>query len=99
MRHVYLRHVVRATKFGVVLAVAVLVGVAVSMGSALLGHEILVLIYGDDLNVIDDTPPMFVAVALAYVNGTVAGLLVLIVGWRRSVRGRRSLARSGQANG
>lgn len=97
MGHVYLRHLVRATKFGVVLAVAVLVGVAVSIGSALLGHEILVLIYGEDLNVIDDTPPMFVAVALAYVTGIVAGLLVLVVGWRRFVRGSKASAGSRQA--
>ena len=62
MRHVYLRHPVRATKFAVVLAVAVLVGLAATIACALLGHEVLVLTYGEDLSVIDDTLPMITAV-------------------------------------
>ena len=99
MRHVYMRYLIRAARFAVVLAVAVLVGVAVSVGSALLGHEILVLLYGEDLNVIDDTPPMFAAVALAYLAGIVAGLVVLVVGWRRFVRAPKSFAGSRQAKG
>ena len=87
MRHFYLRQLVRITTFAVVLAVAVLVGVAVSVASALLGHEILVLIYGEDLSVIDGTLPIFAAVALSYLAGIVAGLAALVVGWRRLVRG------------
>ena len=62
MRPVYLRHLVRATKFATVLAVAFLVGLAATTASVLLGHESLVLIYGEDLSVIDDTLPMITAV-------------------------------------
>ena len=48
---------------------------------------------------IDDTPPMFAAVALAYLAGIVAGLVVLVVGWRRFVRAPKSFAGSRQAKG
>lgn len=81
----------RAAKFVVVLAVAVLAGLAVALGWALVGHEVLVFVYGQDLNRIDDTPPMFVAVASAYLAGIVAGLVALVVGWRRFVRRPRTI--------
>lgn len=83
------KHLIRAAKFAVVLGVAVLTGVAVAFASALLGHEILVLLYGDDLSVIDDTLPMIAAVWTSYLAGIVAGLVVLVVGWGRFVRGAR----------
>lgn len=92
-------HLIRAAKFAVVLALAVLVGVAVAVASALLGHEILVLVYGDDLSVIDDTLPMITAVWTSYLAGIVAGLVVLVVGWRRFVRGPRPVAGSQQVQG
>ena len=79
-------HLVRAAKFVAVLAVAVLTGVAVTFGSALLGHEVLVLVYGEDLAPIDDTLPMIAAVWTAYLAGIVSGLIVLLLGWRRFVR-------------
>jgi hypothetical protein len=86
------KHLLRAATFAVVLAVAVVVGVAVAFGSALLGHETLVLVYGGDLSVIDDTLPMVTAVWTSCLAGIVAGLVVLVVGWRRFVRGPGSNA-------
>lgn len=92
MRHVYLRHLVRATKFAVVLAVAVLVGLAATTACALLGSEVLVLIYGEDLSVIDDTLPMITAVfgmsliVLGLAGGACFALLLDVVepiGWWR----------------
>ena len=97
MGHVYLRHLVRATKVAVVLAVAVVVGLAATIVSVLLAHEILVLIYGDDLSPIDDTLPMITALWGSYLVGIVAGLVVLVVGWRRFVRGSKASAASRQA--
>ena len=79
-------HLVRAARFAIVLAVAIIAGVAATFGSALLGHEVLVLRYGEDLAPIDDTLPMFVAVGTAYLAGVASGLIVLVVGWRRFVR-------------
>lgn len=79
----------RALVLVVVAVIAVLVGVAVAFGSALLGHEILVLRYGPDLSPIDDTLPMYAAVWGAYAAGFVAGLLVLAVGWWWLVRPAR----------
>lgn len=73
-------------KFGVVLLAATVIGFAVAIGVAMLGHEVLVRVYGEDLAPIDDTPPMYVAVAGAYLAGLGAGLLTLVVGWRRFVR-------------
>lgn len=54
------------------------------MGAA--GHEVLVLVYGQDLSPIDDTLPMIVAVWTAYLAGILTGLSVLVLGWRRLVR-------------
>lgn len=87
-----MKHLVHAARFAVVLAVAVVIGVAVTIGSALLGHEILVRLYGEDLSVIDDTLPMITTVWGSYLAGIVAGLVILVVGWRRFVRGPRSNA-------
>lgn len=99
MHHVRLRHLVPAMTLAAVLAIAVLVGVAAAMGSALLGHEVLVQIYGEDLSVIDDTLPMITAVWGSYLVGVLAGLLVLVVGWRQFVRGSKAFAGSRQAEG
>lgn len=99
MRHVYIRHLVRATKLAVVLGIAVLVGLAAVTACAVLGHEVLVLIYGEDLSAIDDTLPMITAVWTSYLVGIVAGLLVLVGGWRRFVRGSKASAGSRQAEG
>jgi O-antigen/teichoic acid export membrane protein len=85
-------HLVRAGKFVAVLAVAVLVGVAITFGSALLGHEVLILVYAEDLAPIDDTLPMIAAVWTAYLAGIVSGLIVLLLGWRRFVRRPRTVA-------
>ena len=65
----------------------------------MLGHEVLVLIYGEDLSVIDDTLPMITAVWGSYLVGILAGLLVLVVGWRRFVRGSKAFAGSRKAEG
>lgn len=81
---------VRGARFvavvAVVLAAAIVVGTAVAMAVALLGHEVLVLRYGEDLNVIDDTLPMHLAVGTAYLAGAGSGLAVLVLGWRHLVR-------------
>lgn len=79
-------YLIRAAKFGVVLLAAAVLGLAVAMGVAMLGHEVLVRAYGEDLAPIDDTLPMFVAVACAYLAGIGSGLLALVIGWRRFVR-------------
>jgi len=63
--------------------VAVLAGIAVAVGVALLGHEVLVGIYGENLAPIDDTLPMNLAVLTAYGTGLASGLIVLVLGWRR----------------
>lgn len=84
------KHLVRATRAAVVLVVAVLVGLAATTASALVGHEVLVLLYGEDLSAIDDTLPMITAVWGSYLVGIVAGMFVLVVGWRRFVGGTSS---------
>ena len=90
-------HLVRGAEFAVVLAVAVLAGVAITIGSALAGHEVLVLVYGADLAPIDDTLPMIAAVAFDYLAGIVSGLVVLVLGWRRFVRRPRTAVGPRQA--
>ena len=62
------------------------IGVALAVAAALLGHEVLVALYGQDLAPIDDTPPMIVAVWTSYAIGAASALVVLVVGWRRFVR-------------
>jgi hypothetical protein len=76
---------VRAMKFVGVLAVAIAVGVAVTIGCAWLSHNVLVLAYGEDLAPIDDTLPMVVALWTAYLAGILTGLAVVVLGSRRLV--------------
>jgi hypothetical protein len=80
-----MNHLTRAFRFVVVLGIAWFVGLAVAVASAMVGHQILVLRYGDDLNYIDHTVPMSAAVWAA---GIVSGLVALVVGWRNLVMGR-----------
>jgi hypothetical protein len=81
-------HLTRVFKVAVVLGIAWFVGLAVAVVSATVGHKILVLRSGDDLNSIDDTLPMFVAVSAPYLAGIVSGLVAVVVGWRQLVTGR-----------
>ena len=83
-----LNHLSRAFKIAVALAIASIIGLAVAVVAAMVGHEILVLRYGDDLYSIDDTPPMFAAVLASYLAGIVSGLVALVVGWRHFVTAR-----------
>lgn len=69
-------------------AIAWMVGIAVAVAWAVVGHAILVFRYGDDLSNIDDTLPMFAAVSGAYLGGAVSGVVALVMGWRRVVTGR-----------
>ena len=66
---------------------AVLAGVVVTFGFALLGHEVLIRIFGENLAPIDDTPPMIIAVWASYLAGAVSAIVILALGWRRFVRG------------
>ncbi len=88
------RHLIGAAKFVMLAGIAVLVGLAATFACALVGHWILVLLYGDDLSVIDDTLTMIVAVWTSYLVGMVVGLGVLVLGWRRFVRGRSGMTES-----
>jgi hypothetical protein len=88
------RHLIGAAEFVMLAAIAVLVGLAATFACALVGHEILVLLYGDDLSVIDDTLPMIAAVWTSYLVGVVVGIGVLVLGRRRLVRGRRGTTQS-----
>jgi hypothetical protein len=81
-------YLTRVFKVAVMLVIATIVGFAVAVASAVVGHEILLLRYGDDLNSIDDTLPMLIAVGAAYLAGIVSGLVALVVGWRHVVTGR-----------
>ena len=77
------RAVISVAKVAVLVTVAVLAGVAATVVAALLGHEVLVLAYGENLAPIDDTPPMDIAVSAAYLGGILSGLSVLVIGWGR----------------
>ena len=77
---------VGAARFVLVLTCAVLAGVAITFAFALLGHEVLLRRFGEDLSPIDDTPPMNVAVWFSYLAGAVSAFVVLALGWRRFVR-------------
>ena len=72
----------------IVLAAAAIVGVAVAFACALVGHEVLVAIYGDGLAPIDDTLPMILAVWTSYLAGGLSAVAVVALGWRRFVRRR-----------
>jgi hypothetical protein len=76
----------RVVRFLIVFVTATGIGVCVGVGLALLGHELLVWRYGSDLSVIDNAPPMLVAVALSYLGGAAVGLASLALGWRWFVR-------------
>ena len=71
-----------------VLAAAALVGVAVTVACALIGHEVLVRIYGENLAPIDDTLPMILAVWTSYVAGGLSAIAVVALGVGRFVRRR-----------
>lgn len=81
-----MNHLTRAFRVAVVLGIAWFVGLAVAVAFAMVGHAILDLRSGDDLNRIDDTLPMF-ATSAAWLAGIVAGLVALVVGWRQVVTG------------
>lgn len=85
------RHLIGAAKFVMLAGIAVLAGLAATFACALVGHWILVLLYGDDLSAIDDTLPMLAAVWTSYLVGVVVGLGVLVLGRQRFVRGRSGL--------
>jgi hypothetical protein len=70
----------------IVLATAALVGVAVALGWALIGHQILVRIYGENLAPLDDTLPMLLAVGTTYLAGGISALIVVAFGWRLFIR-------------
>jgi hypothetical protein len=79
-------HLSRAFNLVVVLGIAWFVGLAVAVAAAMVGHEILVLRYGDDLISMYGTPPMFAAVS--WLAGIVSALVALVAGWRHLVTGR-----------
>lgn len=81
-------YLTRTFKVAVVLGIAWFIGLAAAVAAAVVGHVVLVLRYGDDLNSIDDTLPMFVAIWAAYLAGIVSGVVALVVGWRHLVMGR-----------
>ena len=68
-----------------VLAAAVLAGVAVTIAVALIGHQVLVRIYGDDLAPIERTLPWIVALGTSYLAGAVSALVAGALGWRQLV--------------
>ncbi len=77
----------RAIRFVALVAVAAGVGMAASVGVALLGHQLLVLTVGPEgIPAIDDTPLMLVLVGVAYLAGAISGLAVLAFGWARFIR-------------
>lgn len=79
----------KTIKSVVLVAVAIVVGGAVAMGAALLGHQFLVLAVGEEgIPAIDDTPLMFALVTGAYVAGGVSGVAVVAYGWMRFIRRR-----------
>ena len=68
---------------------ALVVGVVVTVGAAVLGHAFLVLKVGEDgIPAIDDTPLMFVLVTGSYLAGALSGLAIFAYGWMRFVRRR-----------
>ena len=80
--------VIQVGRLVIVLVAAALVGVAVVFAMAIIGHELLVRIYGENLAPIDDTLPMILAVWTSYIAGGLCALVVVALGWRRFVRDR-----------
>lgn len=77
----------RTIRILALVAVAIVAGIAVTMGAALLDHEYLVLKVGEEgIPALDDTPLMFALVAGAYLAGGISGLAVLAYGWMRLLR-------------
>jgi hypothetical protein len=76
---------VQVGKMAIVLAVAALVSVAVAFACALISHEVLVAIYGEDLSPIDDTLPMILATWTSYFASGLSAVAVVALGWRRFV--------------
>jgi hypothetical protein len=81
------------------LGVAILAGVGGVVASAIVGHELLVMRYGEDLAAIDDTLPMILAVRMSLLVGVASGVLVLAVGGWRLIRRRRPRPDSGSDDG
>ena len=54
--------------------------------AALIGHELLVRIYGDNLAPIDDTLPIVSGVWTSYLAGGLCAVVAVALGWRRFVR-------------
>jgi hypothetical protein len=78
--------VIQVGRLIIALAASAVVGIAVAFASALIGHELLVRIYGENLAPIDDTLPMMLAVWTAYAASALSAVGVAAVGWRRFVR-------------
>lgn len=62
---IYLSEMAQVVRFLFVFVTSIGIGVGFGVGSSLLAHELLVWRYGPDLSVIDNTPPMLVAVSLS----------------------------------
>jgi protein-S-isoprenylcysteine O-methyltransferase Ste14 len=83
------RTVVRAIALLTLFAIAVAAGILVAIVGALLIHQVLVLTVGEEG--IPDIDGTFLMTALLFGNyaiAIVAGLAVLVFGWRRFVRPR-----------
>jgi hypothetical protein len=81
------------------LGVAILAGVGGVVASAIVGHELLVIRYGENLAAIDDTLPMILVVRTSLLVGVASGVLVLAVGGWRFVRRRPPPPDSGADEG
>lgn len=81
-------YLTRTFKAAVVLGIAWFIGLAVAVAAAVVGHVVLVLRYGDDLNRIEHTLQMLAAAWASYLVGIVSGVVALVVGWRHLVMGR-----------
>lgn len=69
------------------IAAAVLTAVVVTIGLALLAHEVLVRTVGQDAIQTRDLRGLLI-VGGAYAAGAISALAVFVIGWRRFVRGR-----------
>jgi hypothetical protein len=74
-------------KLAILLAVAILAGVAVFFACALVGREVLMWRYGENLAGIDDTLPMILAVRTSVLVSVASAVLVLAAtSWRFLLR-------------
>jgi hypothetical protein len=77
-------------KLAILLAVAILAGVAVFFACALVGREVLMWRYGENLAGIDDTLPMILAVRTSVLVSVASAVLVLAAtSWRFLLRPAR----------